>query len=82
MKSIKITGFVLCLILIVVIIFMNSCATQYRCTPSKKSRDYARQWMHQRSDGYWVVTTDSKFKGMKQTVFECRPDSTDMLNLL
>lgn len=62
-------------------ILMNSCATQYRCTPSKKSRDYARTWMHQRSDGYWVVTTDSKFQGMRQTVYECKPDSMQLSHL-
>lgn len=63
-----------------IVIAMNSCATQYRCTPSKKSRDYARTWVHQRSDGYWVVTTDSKFKGMSQKVYRFKPDSTDISN--
>lgn len=65
-----------------IVILNSSCSSSYRCTPSKKSRDYAvRQYMKQRSDGYWVVTTDSKFRGMKQTVFQCKPDSADLENL-
>jgi len=54
----------------------------YRCTPSKKSKDYAvRQWMKQRSDGYWVVTTIHGFKNTTTFAFECKPDSAALSKL-
>lgn len=69
------------ILIIYLILALFSCASPYRCAPSKKSKDYARQWMYQRQDGYWIVTTDSKFRGMKQTIFECKPDSIQLANL-
>lgn len=76
--------FIICLLAmaIIVIINLSSCSSSYRCTPSKKSRDYAvRQWVKERSDGYFVVTTIRGFSKMSQTVFECKPDSADLENL-
>lgn len=47
----------------------------------KKTRFNAkRQWMHQRSDGYWVVTTTG-FRKYRKDIFECKPDSVTLANL-
>lgn len=72
------------LFLLLLIIVMASCST-YKCYPSKRSKDYAkphfhRQWMKERSDGYWIVTTVHKFK-TTMTVHECKPDSIILANL-
>lgn len=69
-------------ICILIVILNSSCSSSYRCTPSKKSRDYAvRQWVKERSDGYFVVTTIRGFSKMEEKVFECMPTSTDLENL-
>lgn len=59
----------------------NSC-DKGKCRPSPGSKDYAvPQWMKQRSDGYWVVTTAHRFKKWSVDVFECKPDSIELLRL-
>lgn len=63
-------------------IVLYSCGNQYKCYPSKKSRDYAvRQWMKQRSDGYWIVYTTRGMLKETATVFECKPDSMQLEKL-
>jgi len=67
---------------ILAVLLFASCGPVYRCQPSKRSRDYAkRQWMQQRSDGYWIVTTMHNFKKSNVKVFECKPDSSQLANL-
>lgn len=57
-----------------IVIMNSSCGTQRYCQPSKKSKDYARQWVRVRSDGYYVHTRVT-MKDTKVTVYECLPDS-------
>jgi len=40
-----------------------------------------RQWMKQRSDGYWLVYTTKGFSPTKLMVFECKPDSAQLASL-
>lgn len=69
-------------IIFFLLIAMCSCTTQRYCKPPKGSRDYAKQqWIKQRSDGYWVVTTLHRFKPMSEKVFECKPDSIQLASL-
>lgn len=71
------------ILFVLTVSLLVSCSSQkYYCTPSKKSRDYAvRQYIKQRNDGYYVVTTIKGFGKMSQTVFECKPDSIDLSKL-
>lgn len=66
-------------------IILTSCSVvnpRGKCYPSKGSRDYAiRQWMKQRSDGYWVVTTIHGLGKRSVLAFECKPDSIMLDNL-
>lgn len=39
-----------------------------------------RQWMRERSDGYWVVTSVRMMCAHK-TIFECKPDSAALAQL-
>lgn len=77
--KLNVIGFIICIIVIIFVCALQSCSTQYRCTPSRRSKDYAKQqWITQRSDGYWIVTTMHKFKRSNVKVFECKPDSIQL----
>jgi len=68
--------------LLIAIILLTSCASPYKCYPSKKSKDYAtRVWMNQRSDGYWKVYVTRGMMPTKMFLYECRPDTINVDSL-
>lgn len=69
-------------ILLTIAVLITACGSQYRCYPSKKSKDYAtRIWMTQRSDGYWKVYVTKGMMPTKMFLYECRPDTINVDSL-
>lgn len=62
-------------------IILDSCAWLYNPHKPSKFEPVTRYWMKQRSDGYWIVTYQKGFMPMKETIFECKPDSAQLSNL-
>lgn len=70
------------LLLALACVVLFSCAPRRYCQPPKGSKDYAkRQWLKQRSDGYWIVTTIRGYGRRTDIEFECRPDSAQLAKL-
>lgn len=72
------------LILLTTVLYLSSCTPQYKsykCAPSRGSKDWAkRQWMKERSDGYWIVTT-VRMKDRSDKLFECKPTQQQLDSL-
>jgi hypothetical protein len=72
---------------ITVLLYFSSCktcdpATWDQRTKFRSNKSYGfRQWMKQRNDGYWIVTTVKGFKDEKKDTFECKPDSIQLAQL-
>lgn len=59
---------------------LGSCNPVYKCYPSPGSKDFARVWITQKSDGYFLVTVIRNL-GRKDYLFECYPDSAQLAAL-
>lgn len=78
------------IILLITVLLFSSCSLckpprnnaemEQRVRKHDNKRFTARQWMKERSDGYWVVTT-IKWNKRTDIAFECKPTQQQLDSL-